>query len=519
MKLDRFNNAKRNSIWGIINKIVLLVFPFIVRAFIIKKLGVEYLGLNGLFTSVLSILNLTELGIGSAIVYSMYKPLAEEDTEKICSLMNLYKTLYRYIGMLVLIVGLCIMPFINHLISGDVPTTINIYVLYLIYLLNSVVSYWLFAYKNCLLQVYQRTDIQSKIILVLHSMMYILQIVILIIFHNYYIYIIILPLFSIIQNIVTALVVTHMYPQYCCNGIISKEEKNDIKKRVMGLMFTKIAAASRNSFDCIVVSALLGLNVVAIYSNYYYISTSLSALLVILVNSMSAGIGNSLVTESKQKNINDINKISFIYISISGFCFVLLLVLYQPFMKLWVGKELLFSDSIMIYFSIYFLVEKSLNVVGQYYDASGLWWKGKWKGLIESLANLVLNFVLCYFFGVKGIVFATIITILFIGFPLTSYYLYKYSLNISSKNYIISEYKYLLFFIVSGLLIYLGCGKIIIDGLSTIIMMVLRAFISIVFIAILYLIVFSRTQIFKDSLDWMLIHLKLKKINKKGEML
>lgn len=509
MKLNRFENTKRNSLWGIINKIIYLVFPFISRTIIIKKLGAEYLGLSSLFASILNILNLTELGIGSAIIFSMYKPLAEHDNNKICALMNLYKNIYRFIGIIILILGLLVMPFLNKIISNDIPKNINIFILYSIYLFNSVVSYWLFAYKNCLLQVHQRNDITSKISIYLTIIINLIQITILIIFENYYLYVIFTPILTIIQNITTERYVSKNYPQYKCAGIIPKSEKQDLKKRISGLMLTKIAAASRNSLDSIVISIFLGLNSVATYSNYFYISNSLTAILIIFTTAMAAGIGNSLVTETKEKNIKDLNIINFIYISISGFCFCCLISLYQPFMNLWVGKELILSNTLMITFAIYFLVEKSLNIIGQYYDAAGLWWKGKWKGFIEAILNLILNLILCYYFGMLGIITATIITIIFVGFPLTTHYVFKYEFNTSPKKYILQEYLYIIILITIGFIIYylntlIPFGNTVSTNL---LFMIIRLIITIIFYIIIYLIFFKDQKIFKESVKWLKLHI------------
>ena len=510
MKLERFKNTKRNSIWGILSKLILLFFPFITRATLIKVLGVEYLGLNGLFTSILSLLNLTELGVGSAIVFSMYKPLAQNDEKKICALMNLYKKLYRYIGFIVLIIGLIIMPIIPKLISSEVPSDINIYLLYIIYLANSVISYWLFAYKNCLLQVYQRTDITAKITIILNVLMYMLQILVLSYIKNYYVYVITIPIFSILLNIINAYFSTRLFPQYKCRGKIGKEELIEIKKRVFGLMITKIAYASRNAFDSIVISFFLGLEIVAIYNNYYYIISALSAILIIFPTSMAAGIGNSLVTESKEKNIKDLKIINFLYMTIAGFCFTCTITLYQPFMKAWVGEELLFSNAIMILFSVYFLVEKSLNVIGQYFDAAGLWWIGKWKGVIEAGANIILNIAFCYLWGAAGVVAATIVTIIFIGFPLTVYYVYKYFFNKPAFKFIINEYIYISIFMAIGAIVYFVCALMPAgeNMIGEIIWMIMRLIITIGITSVLYLTIFGRFKLFKETLNWIKIHFK-----------
>ena len=188
MKIERTKNATRNIIYGVFLKIYQLLGPFILRTIFIYTLGMEYLGLNSLFTSILSVLNLAELGVGSALVFSMYKPIAEDDTEKICALMNLYKLYYRIIGAVILVIGLILVPFIPNLISGSVPEDVNIYVLYLMNLGATVLSYWLFAYKTCLFGAHQRNDMIAKVTIVSSTLQYIIQAIFLISISNYYLY-------------------------------------------------------------------------------------------------------------------------------------------------------------------------------------------------------------------------------------------------------------------------------------------------------------------------------------------
>lgn len=508
MKLERFKNAKRNSFWGLISKAVILIFPFVIRKLIIKKLGIEYLGLNGLFTSILNILNLTELGIGSAIVFSMYEPVAKNDEKKISALMNLYKKVYRCIGLLVLCIGLLLIPVLPLLISGNIPDNINIYILYGIYLANCVISYWLFAYRNCLLQVYQRNDITSKITIILNIFMYSIQIGILIFIKNYYAYVIIIPIFSILLNIINAYFSKKLFPQYKCDGKISKEEMRKITNKVAGLMINKIAYASRNAFDSVVISTFLGLENVAVYNNYYYISNSLSAIMVIFTTAISAGIGNSLVMESKDKNLNDLNIINFLYMTLAGFTFSCLIVLYQPFMKIWIGKDFVSSNSVMFLFGILFLTEKTENVIGQYFDAAGLWWIGKWKGIIEAITNLALNIVLCYFYGTAGVIIATIISLIFVGMPLTVYYVYKNVFNKTAIKYIFRQYFYILIYIVIGAICYWICSFVPYkDGIiNEMLAMVSKLITTVMCTGGLYLIAFRKTKIFKQTVMWVKEH-------------
>ena len=191
MKFNRTKNASRNIFFGIMQRMYQIVVPFAMRTAMIYLLGVQYLGLDSLFASVLSVLNLAELGVGSAMVYSMYEPIVNDDKERICALMRMYKIYYRIIGLVVLVGGLILCPFVPKLISGNVPNGINIYILFLLNLAATVISYWLFAYKNCLLQAYQRSDVVSKIMLLVNTVRYVLQFLLLFIFHNYYYYLIV----------------------------------------------------------------------------------------------------------------------------------------------------------------------------------------------------------------------------------------------------------------------------------------------------------------------------------------
>ena len=191
MRIERTKNATRNIAVGMVLKIYQLFVPFIIRTVMIHMLGMEYLGLNSLFTSILQVLNLAELGVGSAMVFSMYKPIAEDDSATINDLMKLYQIYYRIIGAIILVVGVVLTPFIPKLIKSDIPQGMNIYILYFLNLVATVLSYWLFAYKNCLLTAHQRNDVISKVTIASNTVMYLGQILVLVLLKNYYVYLII----------------------------------------------------------------------------------------------------------------------------------------------------------------------------------------------------------------------------------------------------------------------------------------------------------------------------------------
>lgn len=415
MKIERINNTSRNIIYGAALQILKLGVPFFMRTAMIYLLGVEYLGLNSLFTSVLSVLNLAELGVGSAMVYSMYKPIAEDDTDKICALMGLYKKYYRIIGIVIFILGMFLLPFIPKLIKGDVPADMNVYILYLLNLLATVFSYWLFAYKASILQAHQRNDIVSKVTLVTDSIKYLMQLLVLVITKNYYLYVIVILLTQILNNIATAFFAEKMYPQYRATGTLSGKEQKTINCRIRDLFTAKLGTVIVYSSDTIVISAFLGLRVLAIYQNYYYLFTAVTAMITIIYTSVRAGLGNSIIVDNKEKVFADFKKFLLIIVWIAGFCSTCFFCLYQPFMELWVGNDLLMEFGVVVCLVIYFFVHCLNTFLNSYKDASGIWHEDRFRPLVEAMTNLILNIVLVNIIGLYGIVLSTIFSMLLVA--------------------------------------------------------------------------------------------------------
>lgn len=499
-------NAKRNMIYGILNKIIILFLPFVVRTVMIKVLGAEYLGLNSLFSSILQVLNLAELGFSSAIVYSMYKPIAENDVDTICALLNLYKKIYRIIGIIILIAGLLILPFLEYLINGNVPSDVNIYIIFILYLVNTVVSYLLFGYKSSLPNAFQRVDIINNVYSISQILSSLAQIILLILIKNYYIYIIILPITSIVNNVMVSIIVDKKYPEYCCRGEVSQTIKKDIKVKVAGLMINKICQTTRNALDSICASMFLGLVATAMYNNYFYIITALNSFFSIISSSIIAGIGNSIVVDTTEKNYNDMKKINFIYMWISGWSAITLLILYQPFMELWVGKELMLPFSAVFLFTLYYYILKMGDIRAVYSDAAGLWWENRYRAIIESVANVVLNVLLARIWGVQGIIAATIISLFVINFGFGSQIVFNhYFKNGKIWRYYGDHFKYLAVTMLIGAITYEICSKI--TG-NLIQILILKGLLCIIIPNILYILIYCRTKDFNDSMSWLITRIK-----------
>lgn len=495
MKLNRKYNSIRNIIFGIIAKCVGILGPFLVRTCMIYVLGNEYVGLNSLFSSILSFLSLAELGVGSALVYSMYKPIAEDDTYAINALFSLYRKLYRIIGTIIFAIGILLIPLLPVLVNKDLPSDINLYILYFIYLINSVLSYWLYGYKQSILMAYQRQDVISKIALIVQSVLYSAQIISIITLESYYAFVVWIPILTILNNLINKLLVEKIFPQYKCVGIVSKEVSKEIKKKVVALFGTKANSIVLHATDNIVITAFLGLNMVGKYGNYYYIMNSVCGFIQIIYTSITAGLGNSLQTESISKNYIDFNVLSFLNAWMIMFCSTCMLCLYQPFMEVWVRSESMLENNIVFLLVLYFYIYMIRRVILTYKDAAGLWWEDRYRPYVVMIVNLLLNIILCKCIGLYGIILSTVISML-VSVPWENYIVFKVLFKVAQKEYYFQMFKYTF---ISTLIIsstYLLC-TFIPGGITGI---VLRLMLCIFLSNTAWTITFSKNQLLKKSL-------------------
>lgn len=498
MKIERTKNATQNIIFGMILKLYQIIVPFLMRSAMIYFLGVEYLGLNSLFSSILQVLNLAELGIGTAMVFSMYKPIAEDNPAKICALMKLYKIYYRIIGAVILGLGMILCPFIPFLIKDELPSNLNIYVLYLLNLLATVFSYWLFAYKNSILQAFQRTDIISKITIVINTIQYLLQVIVLFLYRNYYYYISLTLLGQLLINVVTAIVVNRMYPQYCAKGSLDKSEINSINHRVKDLFTSRIGGVVVNSADSIVISTFLGLTVLAVYQNYYYILMAIMNLVAVIFSSCTAGIGNSIIVETEEKNYNDLKKFTFIITWISGICTTCFLNLFQPFMTWWVGEELLLEFPCVICLCVYYFIYEINTLLNTYKDAAGIWHKDRYRPLITAGVNLSLNLLLVNIIGIYGVLLSTVLSTLIVGMPWLIYNLFTEIFKRNPIEYIFNLFKYTVTTIIMSIITYYICKFI--PGYS-LISLIFRGIICIIISNLIWITIYRKNDEMNGTLQ------------------
>lgn len=456
---SRTKNTVRNIGAGLINQVVSIILPFINRTIILWSLGVEFTGLSGLFSSILSVLGIAELGFNTAIVYSLYRPMSEHDENKICEIVSLFQKIYGIIGTIVLVLGMAIMPFLKYLIHGSYPNEINLYVVYFLYLLNSVISYYMFAYKECLLIADQRQDMAQNMRTIVNILRYVAQFVVLLKSRNFYYYLIVAIIGTVVTNLGIQCITVRKYPYF--KQIKKKQHiPKELITQMKGLMINKICDTFRNSFDNLIISSFIGLTATAIYGNYYYIYSAVYGIMLTICNAMSASVGNSIVEKDEYQNYGDLLTFSALFAVILGVCTALLACLYQPFMRLWAGENLLLSTFNMFLFCAYFYVINMNNIRNQYISGTGIWWKLKISYIVEAVANLILNFILGKYFGITGVLLATIITIFVFNYLQRNTVLFKcYFKNSSYIKYLLEQFYYAIFAIVAVVISYSLCER------------------------------------------------------------
>lgn len=483
--MNKITIVKKGVTFGILNNIIATIIPFISRTIIIYVIGTEYLGLSSLFTSIINVLNITELGFGAAISSLLYEPIALKDDSKVCSILSFTKKSFRIIGIIIFILGILIIPILPNLISSNYPHDINIYILYIIYLLNTVISYLGFSYKRVLFSALQRYDIEMNIGTVSLLIQGILQVLGLLIFKNYYLYSIILIIGTLLNNLLCGYYSKKLYPQFYCKGGISKKEIKKISMKISGAFFSKIGSTIYFSADNIVISAFFGLKTLGMYGNYYYVISTLVSLFAVLHNTLRPILGQNAVLQDKKDTFNGFIQLNYLYMLLTIVCTSCLICLFQDFIKIWAGVENLLSIDLVLLLGIYFFCGRLFSIPLLYIESLGLWWESKYISLISGILNLIVNIILSSFLGLAGVLISSILCsfINFIGYNkvifknyFTQIGYFKIYLKSSLKIYIqaiiifLITYSLAKYFIINGF-IELLCKGIFIFLISIILIL------------------------------------------------
>lgn len=404
---SRTENVARNIVWSYVANIAMMFLRFISRTVFIYTLGSDYLGFNGIFTNVLGILSFTELGIGSVLNYSLYKPLATDDTEKLKSLMALYKKAYRVIMLVVLVIGLAIMPLLPYMTKGAEDVE-HVYLYYGFFLFNTVTSYMV-SYKSGLMNAAQKEYVITSINAAVNIITVLAQCVALVAFQNYFVYLFIQSVFQLLQNVFISICVDKQFPLLKEKNIekLPKEDKRVLVDNVQAMVCHKIGDVCVHQTDNIIVSSFVNLAAAGKISNYTLVTSSLNTITSTIINNCTASMGNFISVESKERRKEVFKAYNFLAFWIYGIVTVELFVLFQPFVELWAGKKNLvdsFTISLIV-FEFYFTGLRA--AVGNFKTACGIFKADKYIGVVQAVVNLILSICLVKIIGLPGVYIGT----------------------------------------------------------------------------------------------------------------
>lgn len=450
--MGRIDNASKNIYYGYIANFLKILLGFISRTVFIYTLGATYLGVNGLYTNILSVLSLAELGIGTAMNYSLYKPVAENDREKIKSLMLLYKKAYHCIAAVITIIGLLLLPFLGFLIKdpGNIGTK-DLSIYYLIFLFNTVSSYFI-AYKYSLINAEQKNYIQTNIELITYIISTIVQLLILLIFKNFLLYLLSAAIINLIQKIYVNLYFKKLYPFLSDKNVkkLTKAEKKPIMKNVKALMYHKIGDIGVHQTDNIIISSFINVTMVGIVSNYNLIITSVSSFINIIFNSVVSGFGNLIVTENKEKQFQIFKVYRFLGFWLYGFSAIAFYELLTPFVTLWLGPKMIIPNLAIMLIIINYYFQGHRIVINNFKIAAGLFDEDKYIAFIQMVVNIVVSLALVRELGLVGVYIGTVCAGLVSTFT-KPFIVYKKSFEKSAKEYYIDSLKFLFIIIISAI--------------------------------------------------------------------
>lgn len=427
-QLPRTDNIVKNVATVVLTKSITLLLSFVSRTIFIRLLGKEYLGIDGLFTSILNIFSLAELGIGSALIFSMYAPIAQGDYKRSRQFLTLYKKAYQYIFLIILGVGLMLLPFIKKIVNADLDALgINIYIVYILFLFRTLSSYFL-AHKQAVLVVNQQQRTVSIYQTIVLICVYVLECVTLLLFNNYYLFLII----GLAGNYGTALVISYVankrFPVLCVEEKekLPKFDIDRIKKNVAALFLRRVGGVVYSSTNNIVINAYISLAVVGIYSNYLLIVNSIQTITNQAMSAMTASIGNFVSTNTKADTESAFNLYTFITYLIYGFCSVCFMLITNSFVDVLWGTEYVLSKTALFLIVLNFMLYGFQSAINVFRDTTGLFVQGKYRGFVSAIVNVIVSIVFVQIWGLEGVLFGTIVARLLVSAWYDPFVIYKH---------------------------------------------------------------------------------------------
>lgn len=489
----RIDKSLKNMYSALLYQIVMIVMGLVTRRLFVDNLGTEYLGINGLLCNVLSMLSLVEGGIGTSIVYNLYKPLAMKEEEKVLALIQLYKKIYIILAIVVCILSIALYPLVVMLTKGTV--IINLTIIYFIFVIKNVISY-LNAHKYSLISADQNEYILQNVNTVLDFVTSVFKIVVLLVAKNYVLFLVIEALFFAVKNIYNGHIVNKKYPY------ILKKEKYKIDRQVKENLVTNVKAVSLHqigsycvfSTDNILISMFISLSTVGLYSNYVMIINQMTNLLNNILFSIGASVGNMIATESEEKNYDIFKKVYFVNFWMYSIATIFLYNLLNPFINWWLGDGLLLDSLTFIVIIINFYITGLRQCTNIFKGKGGIFAQDKYMPLMEAVINLGASIALVRFIGLAGIFFGTAISTLVIPFWNQPRLIYKNIFKRSLKDYFKQYILYLIIAFLCGAVTTAVCNFVVREG--DLISLIIKGSICIVFSNIVYILIFCKTEEF-----------------------
>ena len=443
---------KKKSLYNIVGSlaayIIAMIFTFITQGIIVKVLGIEYSGVNGLFTNILTMLSVAELGLGTTIIFKLYEPISKGDKDSIKSWLNYYKICYRYVALIVLVIGVVIIPFVPYIV-GETTINENITLLYLIALIDTVLSY-VMTYKRSLLYADQKNYIINFIHIGYVIFMNITQIIILYLTKNFYYFLEIKLVYRLLENIIINVYVDKKYPYIKEKANkISKNEKKDFSERIKAMILQKISFVINKGIDNITISLFLGVSAVGYYTNYNLIATTLCGIVFQMISGFSASVGNLLTEENEEKNYEIFKRINFINSFVTAICISGYLCCIRDFITIWLGSKYLLPLDVVVSFSIYIYSDSIRRSITIFKEAAGICKEDQMMYVFMATINLVTSIILCKFIGISGVIIGTALSYLFLIFYSYPKYIFKSVFKKSIKYYYSIISKNILIIIIS----------------------------------------------------------------------
>lgn len=497
--LQQDNNSrsyyvKKNIYYSVIYQVLNLILKFVLRTIFIRTLGKSYLGISGVFSNVLTVLSLSELGVGAAIIYDMYEPIASKNYTKVNSLMGLYKKLYTFIGLFIIIIGSILTPFLKYIIS-DVPDVKYIKFIYFLNVLNTASSYF-FAHYRSLITAYQKNYINTFNSIIFNIIKAVLETIVLIQYNNYILYMIVEITVQFLSNFQILYLCRKMFPYI--NAKSEKIEKNCLKRIISNSLSSfsiKLGGTIVNATDNIIISAIIGTAVVGVYYNYSMIVSVITATTMLISSSTQASVGNLCTDKNCENKLNVFYKLQFIYCLIYGICFICIVLVLNSFMILWLGNEYSLPAETVCLIGISCYLTGIRQPLELFVNADGLFIYYKYKPWIEAIINLVVSILLGNIIGLNGIFIGTIVSNLLTSFWYEPFIVFKKSLHSNLINY----YRELIKYIVMTLGCILICNLIfsLINIRLLFWSFMMKVCVCIIVYCLLILVFFRKTDNFK----------------------